>query len=134
MEIVNLYSSTVAALGVLGGLMLTQFLIADFTGIKRKHVPGETAVANHDDFLFRATRVVANTNESIGMFLVLLAFCVFSSVSPSTTSLAAWTFVGIRFVYALCYYLDIRVLRSIVFGLSLLVLLALLVAGTLARI
>lgn len=124
-----MYESTIMAMGVMAGLMLLQLLIADAVGIKAKHSPGSAVVANHDDFLFRATRTVANTNESIAIFLLASLFCILAHANPAYTATAAWGFVVARAVYAACYYFDFRLLRSVIFGLSLLFLAALLVIG-----
>ncbi len=124
-----MYESTILAMGVLAVLMLTQLLVADAVGIKAKHSPGSTVIPNHDDFLFRSTRTVANTNESIAIFLLASIFCIFSQANPTHTAIASWGFVASRAIYAACYYLDFRLLRSTSFGISLLFLVALLVVG-----
>ncbi|NKB99902.1 MAG: hypothetical protein GKR90_15580 [Pseudomonadales bacterium] len=45
------------------------------------------------------------------------------------TAFCAWTYVTARSVYAICYYANLQVLRSICFGVSALSLAALLVVG-----
>lgn len=124
-----IFETTILALGTMAGLMLVQIIVADFIGIKSKHIPGTTVTSDHDNVLFRATRTVANTNESIAIFVLLVLFCILSNANPVYTGYAAWGFVATRVAYALCYYADLRLPRSIIFGVSVIFLLALLVIG-----
>ena len=110
-------------------LMFCQLLIADFIGIRSKHLPGAQVPADHDNLLFRATRAVANSNESIAIFLLAVLFCMLAGASASLTAYAAWGFVVARFFYAICYYSDLRLPRSILFGLSLIAIAVLLILG-----
>ena len=71
-------------------------------------------------------------NESISILLLAVLYCVFSGVSPSSIAIAVWCFVGARFLYALCYYCNWQLYRSVSFGLSLCAIAALLVLGPLA--
>ena len=130
MDLLNIYQGAVAAAGTMAFVMLIQVLIADFLGIRRGHVPGTAVKGNHGDLLFRATRVVANTNETIGIFVLLLVFCVLGGASQDYTSYCAWGYVVSRIAYAGCYYLDQRLLRSVVFAVSLVALFGLLIVGT----
>lgn len=70
MDLTQTYSMTIAALGSVAVLMLCQLLIADVVGLRTKHVPGSQVPTDHDNLLFRASRVVANTNESIAIFIL----------------------------------------------------------------
>ena len=125
MEIIDAYKLTVAAIGGMTLLMFVQLLVADFVGIKQKHVPGSAITADHNNLLFRASRTVANTNESVSIFILALAFSVLSSASPETTAYAAWAYVLTRALYALCYYSNLQILRSTCFGLSLIAIVTL---------
>lgn len=125
------YAASVAAVGYVAALMLAQLLVADVLGIAGRHVPGTPVRADHADPLFRATRAVANTNESIGVFVCALLFCLWSGAAPDLTAYAAWTYAGARTVYAGFYYANLQTLRSITFGISLLALLALVLVGAL---
>lgn len=129
MEIAQTYSMTIAALGALAVLMLGQLLVADVIGIRSKHVPGSQVPSDHENPLFRASRVVANTNESVAIFMLAVLFCMLSGASASATGYSAWAFVIARLLYAACYYLNWQLSRSVIFGMSLLALLALLVGG-----
>ena len=128
-ELINPYHSAISALGVLAILMLVQLIIADVLGISNRHVPGTPVEANHAYPLFRAGRVVGNTNESIAIFLCALLFCIFAKASPTYTAYATWGFVVLRGIYAVCYYSNQSTARSITFALSLLALLALILIG-----
>ena len=132
-SVIEPYAGSVAAFGAAAALMLVQLVIADVTGIVRKHAPGTAVREDHSDVLFRVTRTVANTNESIGIFVCALLFCVLAAASPWYTAVAAWAYVGFRLVYAICYYSNLQTARSIAFGLSVASLLALLIIGTVTR-
>jgi len=123
------YTASIASLGAIGSVMLIQLIIADATGIFRKHVPGTKITDDHNDLLFRVSRTVTNTNESIAIFVCVLLFCAFSGASPEFTAYAAWSYVSFRVAYATFYYLNLQTLRSISFGFSALALLALLLVG-----
>jgi uncharacterized MAPEG superfamily protein len=109
--------------------MFCQLLIADVIGIRSKHVPGSQVPSDHGNTLFRASRTVANTNESIAVFILAVLFCVLSGASASATGYAAWTFVIARFLYAVCYYANWQVPRSVMFGVSVLAIAALIILG-----
>ena len=126
------YGTTLAALGTMAALMLVQLLVADVMGIRHRHVPGTPVAADHANILFRVTRTVSNTNESIAIFICALLFCIFGAASPTYTGYAAWLFVLARVVYTVCYYTNQQILRSTSFALSLLALLALIVLGFVA--
>ncbi len=127
--LVEIYHSSLTAMVAVGALMLVQLLVVDVIGIKRKHTPGAPVTADHEDALFRVTRTVANMNESIAAFVLLLVYCILSGADASYTAIAAWVYFGSRLAYAACYYADVRTLRSVVFGVSLLALGGLLVVG-----
>ena len=129
MILLDTHPELVAAIGTMGVLFIVQLLAADFIGIKAKHLPGSPVDADHRNLLFRASRVVANTNESLGLFLLACLFCVFSGASPTLSGYAAWGYVLTRALYAICYYANWKLARSTVFGFSLLALIVLLGAG-----
>ncbi|GJL66561.1 MAG: hypothetical protein NPIRA05_15320 [Nitrospirales bacterium] len=124
-----MYESTILAFGAMALLMFVQLLIADVVGIKSKHIPGGAVPVDHKQLLFRTTRTVANTNESVAIFVLASLFCILMEASPAYTGYAAWAFVTARLVYALLYYSNIQLWRSVSFGISLLSLLALLLIG-----
>ena len=123
------YASSILGLGVLAALMLVQVVIADVVGILRRHIPGTPVEPAHSDSLFRVTRTVANTNETVVIFVCALLFCMLTNASPINTAYATWSYVGCRFIYAACYYSNQQTLRSIAFGMSLIALASLIVIG-----
>ncbi|MFT5098770.1 MAG: putative MAPEG superfamily protein [Planctomycetaceae bacterium] len=131
MDIFEQFQQLTVTLGVMALLMLIQIVMADVLGILAKHVPGTPIDANHDSLLFRANRTVANTNESIAVFILAVIFCVLAGASPVHTAYAASGFVVSRVLYAIFYYANWQLLRSVVFGVSLLFLFALLLVGML---
>lgn len=126
------YLLTLNAWAALAILLLLQVLVVDISALRAKHIPGTPVEANHDNFLFRATRTVANTNETIALYIVTVLFCLFSGANPDHTGYLSWAYVAARAAYAGCYYFDLRLWRSVCFGASLLSLVALLVVGFLA--
>jgi len=119
------FSSAIYALIVLGGLLIIQLVVNDVIGIVKKKTPGAIAKEDHANILFRAERVVANTNEVLGAFVILFLACVFSSANPDLTGYAAWVFVGTRILFSICYYANWQSARSASFGASLLSIVAL---------
>ena len=123
MELVSLYHTTIAALAAVGGLQFVQLLVADAAGIKSGHKPGSSPEANHQKFHFRSVRTVANTNESLGIFIVFALAGILGAADPKWLGWCAWAYVIARAVYAMCYWFNIKTLRSVVFGVVLLALL-----------
>lgn len=114
--------------------MFVQLLVADVLGIRNKHVPGTPVEPDHSNLLFRASRAVANTNESVAIFVCALLYCTLGYAHPIYTAYLAWAFVLARALYAVCYYANLQTPRSICFGLSLLILLAMLVVGAVTSV
>ena len=125
----QIYELTIYAIGALALLLLFQLLVADVVGILSKHTPGSTIAGGHSDLLFRVSRTVANSNESIAIFVLAALFCILSGASPTYTAYGAWGFVLSRVLYAIFYYSNLQILRSTIFGISLLCLLGLLLTG-----
>ena len=123
------YAGAISTLAALAALMIAQLLIADVTGIRRRHVPGTPVTPDHADALFRVSRTVANMNESVAIFVVLLLYCIFAGASPAWTAWSAWAYAICRLLYAVCYYANLPTYRSISFGLSLIALITMLVVG-----
>lgn len=123
------YAPTIWAMGALTALLLIQILVVDVASIKGKHPPGMPVAADHKDFLFRAVRAHANTNESIAGFVLLALFGVLSAASPAWLNGLAWVYVIGRLGHMLCYYADLKLLRSTSFSIALAALVAMLVAG-----
>lgn len=128
-NILATYSLSIGALGFVAALMLIQIVISDAIGIMGRHVPGTPVEPNHALPMFRASRTVANTNESVAIFIAGLLFCILMGASASLTAVAAWGYALARLAYAICYYANLQTLRSICFGVSLLALFTLLIGG-----
>jgi uncharacterized MAPEG superfamily protein len=114
------YHGVLAGWVLLGAVVLAQVLVNDVAGIRAKHVPGMPIVTGHSDFHFRAARAVGNTNEMLPLFLLLSVTAVLMDAAPRWASIFVWTFALSRLVYAICYYADWRLARSLVFGVGLL--------------
>lgn len=134
MEILPEYQNSVLALGAVAILMLVQLIAADVVGIKNKHIPGAAIPSDHKILLFRASRTVANTNESIGVFIAAFVFAVWSEASPAWVAYSAWGFFTARAIYAVFYYANLQTLRSVSFAFVMLSLLSLVASGFSSRL
>lgn len=119
------YASTLLAAAVAALLMLVQLLVADVAGIRAGHAPGSPVAADPSNFLFRAVRAHANTNESVAAFALLAVAGVLGGAEPSTLASASWCYVGARVVHMIAYWAGVAMLRSAAFLVSFLALLAL---------
>lgn len=116
---VDLYSSTILAVGLMGLTLLLQMIVVGVAGMKAKHRPGYPIEPDHQSFLFRATRAQANSNESIAIFILLVLFGMLSSANPSYLgNLALLTVVG-RIAHMLFYYIGVGLARSMAFAVTL---------------
>ena len=95
--------------------------------------PEDVGLVDHDDLLFRASRAHANTTESVGAVILIAFFAIATGASPGVSNSLLAGFVACRVVHMVAYYSDLRVLRSVAFGLGVLALLGLLGAGVAAR-
>ncbi len=119
------YAPVAGALVAMGVLCLVQALVADVAGMRAGHIPGTPITGGHDDFLFRATRAQANTNEGLGTFIVLALSAVALGASPAWTNGLVWVFVAARLGHMLTYYMDLRPARSGCFAIGLVALIGL---------
>ena len=126
------YVPTIWAMGATGGLLLVQVLVLDVAGLKARHRPGTPVEADHGNFLFRASRAHANTNESIAAFILLGFFGVLSAGPVGWLNTFSWVYVLARIAHMLCYYAGVHLLRSLSFGVGLAALFGMLVVGVLA--
>jgi len=113
------YQSTFVACVVLAGLILIQVLVADLVSIKARHVPGMPVTDGHASFHFRAVRAIGNTNETLGLFLLLAALAVVLGASARWTAILAWVYVAGRAGHMTFYYARIGWARSTAFSISL---------------
>ena|SRR5690349_15904931 len=114
-----MYQTTLMACTALAVLIFLQVLIADYASIKSKHVPGMPVTDGHASFHFRAVRALGNTNETLGLFLLLTALAIFLSASAKWTGIMAWVYVAGRAGHMTFYYLRMGLARSTCFGISL---------------
>jgi uncharacterized MAPEG superfamily protein len=109
-----------------------QLAVVDVIGIKTRHSPGHPIPANHNDFLFRASRAHSNTNESVAIFILFVAFSILSSANPEWLNISALVYLAGRIAHMLFYYSNLKLLRSISFAVSLLGLMGMFVVGILS--
>ena len=125
MENIALYHNAVLAMGLAGGLILLQLLVADVAGMKVPHIPGAPIEPNHDNFIFRAHRTLANMNDSIAAFILFTLAGILSNADPVWLGHFALGYAGARAAYMICYWFNLKLPRSIFFGVSLVALLGL---------
>lgn len=123
------YQSTLVALITAGALVLFQLIVADIAAIRAKHKAGTPIPPDFSRFYFRAARAHANTNESISSFLAFAVVGMLAGVIPSVLGSLAWLYIACRTGHMLAYYANHKLLRSTAFGLSLVVLVAMLYVG-----
>jgi uncharacterized MAPEG superfamily protein len=126
------YGSALVAYLVLGIVFLVQIFMVDIASIRAGHTPGMAVTGGHDDFLFRAVRAHANTNENLAAFLILSLAAMLLGADPWWTNGLVGTFVAARAAHMLMYYLDLRMARSAAFALGLLCLVGLAIVTTAA--
>jgi len=129
LEFIEPYKITVLVMGLAGLTFLVQLLVADIVAIKSRHMPGYPIEPNHNDLHFRATRALSNTNESVAIFILLVCFSILSSADAYLLNISAIVYLVGRVGHMLCYYLNLKLLRSISFGVSLLGLAAIFIVG-----
>ena len=114
------YRLAVLCAAATAGLHFVQLLIADVLALRRRHTPGTPVTGDHDDPLFRAVRAHANTTENLATFAVLLAAAIVLTGPAAWVNAGAALFFGARLAHMSCYYLDLRILRSVAFVVGLL--------------
>ncbi|MCG3864494.1 MULTISPECIES: MAPEG family protein [unclassified Photobacterium] len=132
MEFLFPYKMTIWVIGSVGLLLLLQLIVLDIAILSQKHIPGFTIEANHECFLFRANRALANSNESLGIFIVFVLFALFSQPIAHWINGFAVVYLFGRIGHMLCYYFNMKILRSIFFVVSLLGLIGLFVTAVMA--
>lgn len=127
-EIVNVYSVTLGVLTALALLMFVQVVVADVAAIKTRHTPGYPVEADHNSFLFRAVRAQGNTTETALIYVICACLCAVLSVNPTVANGFSVVYIAGRLGHMLCYYFNIRVMRSVSFAVSMLGIAGLLVS------
>nr|WP_290444145.1 MAPEG family protein [Pseudoalteromonas sp. XMcav2-N] len=123
------YQLTILVLGLSGGLFLIQLAIVNIIAIKQKHPPGVAVSQDPQTLLFRSNRVFANSNETVGILILVVLFAVFPGTHPGWLNGLAATYLLYRVGHMVCYYLDQKLMRSISFGVCYLSLLGIFVSG-----
>jgi len=126
------YGSSFAAWLIVGSAYLIQALVADLAAVRAHHTPGMPVASGHDDFLFRATRAHANTNESLTAFVVLSLAAMLLGASPWWANGLAWGFALARVGHMIAYYTNQRLLRGVAFSLGFGCLVGLVIVGLIA--
>ena len=121
-------------MGLAGFTFFFQLVLVDIIGIKVKHTPGYPIKPEHDDILFRSSRALANSNESVAIFILFVGFAILSSANPDWLNQSAILYLVGRVGHMLFYYSNSKLLRSISFGVSLLGLAAIFFVGLLTWI
>ncbi len=129
MEYLSAYNITIIAMGSIGILLLLQLIVFDVVAIKAKHTPGSSIAVDHNNFIFRAYRAHANTNESIAIFILFAIFGMLSAANPVWLNIFSGTYLLGRLGHMLCYYAGISNARSICFGIGIVGLLGMFGAG-----
>lgn len=125
MESIVAYHLTGLAMGAAGGLLFLQLLVADVAGMKASRIPGAPIEPDHDSFLFRASRALGNMNESVSIFIIFTLVGILSTADPIWLGRLAWLYIVARAAYMLCYWFNIKLMRSVFFAISFLALLGL---------
>ncbi|MCO7187961.1 MULTISPECIES: MAPEG family protein [unclassified Pseudoalteromonas] len=128
-ELLAPYQLSILVLGLSGALFLIQLAIVDIVAIKQKHPPGVAVAQDPDDWLFRCNRVFANSNETVGIFVLVILFAMFSGADPRWLNTIALTYLFSRVGHMLCYYFGQKILRSVAFGVCYLSLLGIFIIG-----
>lgn len=131
MELVLAYKPSILVLGFTGFTFFIQLLIADIVSIRQGHTPGTIVEQSHDNFLFRASRVFANSNETLGILVLFMSFAILSSANPFWINSFAVVYLIGRWGHMICYYANLKLLRSISFVISAIGLLGIFIVGSL---
>nr|WP_246225538.1 MAPEG family protein [Vibrio agarilyticus] len=129
MELVTQYSTSVLVLGLSGILFFIQLLVADVTGIKQGHTLGISVNAGHESFLFRSSRAFANSNETVGIFVLFMLFAIFSSANQFWVNGLSLMYLVGRIGHMIFYYANFQLMRSVSFVISAIGLAGIFVSG-----
>lgn len=129
MVLIEPYKMTILVLGLAGFLFWIQLAIVDIVSIKAKHTPGFTIAQDHGSLLFRAHRVLANSNESAATLILFALFSILSSAHATWLNGCALAYLIGRVGHMIFYYSNLKILRSLAFAISFAGLLGMFVAG-----
>lgn len=125
MESIAAYHMTGVAMAAAGALLLLQLLVADVAGLRVPHIPGAPIEPDHKSFWFRSTRSLGNMNEGVSIFIIFTLVGILFAADSLWLGRAAWVYIAARAAYMLCYWFNIKLMRSVFFGISLFALLGL---------
>lgn len=131
MEFIEPYKLTVLVLGLSGFMFWLQLVVTDAVGIATKHTPGYSIEQNHESFLFRSGRVFSNSNETVGILILFVLFAILSSANAAWLNGLSLAYLGGRVGHMICYYANLKTLRSVSFVISFISLLGMFVVGLL---
>lgn len=126
------YQASILIIGLTGALSLLQLILFDFMAIKLKHQPGHPVENDHRSLLFRLSRAHANTNETMGVLILLFLFVLFTAANPLWVNGLMMAYFVSRVLHMIFYYAGWSFMRGLVFGGSLLSMIGLFVFGLIA--
>jgi uncharacterized MAPEG superfamily protein len=126
MELFAQYQTTIWVFGLTAALFLIQFIIYDIAALKAKHTPGHQVKEDHGSFLFRANRAMANSNETLALFVLISLFAMFSQTDADWVNACTLAYLAGRVGHMLFYYFNLSILRSLAFVVSFLAMLGML--------
>jgi uncharacterized MAPEG superfamily protein len=129
MNALHQYAPTLYVMGLSGGLLLLQLIVADLSAIRAGHTAGTPIPADFSRFYFRAARAHANTNESLSAFGLLAITGVLSGAAAGWLNVLSVAYLLSRVAHMVAYYANRKTPRSTAFGISLLVLIAMFVTN-----
>lgn len=129
MDFIEPYRMTVLVLGLSGFLFFVQLVVVDIAGIKSGHTPGFRIEQNHDSFIFRAYRALANSNESAAILILFSLFSILSSANATWLNGFSLVYLLGRIGHMVFYYSNFKILRSLSFAISFLGLLGMFIVG-----
>lgn len=113
-------SSAIWAMLIAGLLPFVWAIVAKgLGGFKAKdNLNPRAFLANLQGLPARANAVQANSFESLPLFLAGVLIAVYSFVPQVIINGYAWAYVGLRILFGMAYLANLAILRSIIWGLS----------------
>jgi len=112
---------------------LTMAAVAKFGGMRQgvifdNHAP-RSCLAMLSGWPQRANWAQQNCWEAFPIFAVSVFMAEQSGFPPGNLAVWSWIFIATRFVYVLCYLMDVAVLRSLCWGVGICVCFRLMLAA-----
>ena len=131
MDFIEPYTIAIQVVGLAGLTLFLQLIVVDIFGLKAKDILGQPISADHSDFHFRASKALSHTNESVSIFILFVGFAILSSANPDWLNMSAIVYLVVRVAHMFFYYVNLKLLRSLSFVVSLIGLMAVFVVGVL---